>query len=96
MTFRSSGISIQRITKIDDEEILMLDLILVSDSIDGIWRSRTAVEGQKTHQHLVRVIHVYQVTDRDEQAAAGRHERGVPSDSKQFTVVGLLDDTVLT
>jgi hypothetical protein len=42
MTF-SSGLSVQRVTKVQDEDTLMLDLVLVNPHLEEIWESRTKI-----------------------------------------------------
>jgi len=42
MTF-SSGLSVQRVTKVQDEDTLMLDLVLVNPHLEEIWKSRTKI-----------------------------------------------------
>ena len=44
MSFRESGLTVHRINKIKDEETLTLDLLLVSEPLGDIWRSRETVE----------------------------------------------------
>jgi len=40
----SSGLSIQRITKISEGETLMLDLLLLGESLQAIWDSRVCLD----------------------------------------------------
>ena len=44
MSFRESGLTVHRINKIEDEETLTLDLLLVCEPLEEIWRSREMVE----------------------------------------------------
>ncbi len=44
MTFANSGLSIQRITKISEGETLMLDLLLLGESLQTIWDSRVCLD----------------------------------------------------
>lgn len=43
MTFSSSGLSVQRFSKLSDPEPLMLDILLVNESLEPVWNSRTRV-----------------------------------------------------
>lgn len=44
MTFSSSGISMQRFTKLGDPEPLMLDILLAQDPLKAVFDSRVRVE----------------------------------------------------
>jgi len=44
MTFRDSGLTIHRVSKIEGQETLMLELLLVSEALESIWRSRQTIE----------------------------------------------------
>ena len=44
MTFSSSGLSIQRITKISEGETLTLDLLLLGEPLREVWDSRVCLE----------------------------------------------------
>ena len=43
MTFSSSGISIQRFSKLEGSEPLMLDVLLADEVLESVWASRTRV-----------------------------------------------------
>lgn len=43
MTFSSSGLSVQRFTKLGGTEPLMLDILLVDEVLEPIWSARTRV-----------------------------------------------------
>ena len=43
MTFSSSGLSIQRFSKLGGTDPLMLDILLVNESLEPVWVSRTRV-----------------------------------------------------
>ncbi|MFO7567202.1 MAG: nucleotidyl transferase AbiEii/AbiGii toxin family protein [Enhygromyxa sp.] len=43
MTFSSSGLSVQRFSKLGGSEPLMLDILLVNESLEPVWNARTRV-----------------------------------------------------
>ena len=43
MTFSSSGLSIQRFSKLEGSDPLMLDVLLVEEALEAVWMSRTRV-----------------------------------------------------
>jgi len=42
-----AGIEVRRVTKLSGEEALTLDLLLVNESLDAIWRARQRVESSE-------------------------------------------------
>lgn len=47
MKFKKSGIRVQRVTKVDGEEHMMLDLLLADPPLEEIWTTRTTVETER-------------------------------------------------
>jgi hypothetical protein len=41
MTFSSSGLSVQRFSKLSGPHPLMLDILLVNESLEPVWKART-------------------------------------------------------
>lgn len=46
MTFSSSGVTIQRFTKLVDERPLMLDVLFAEGPLAGVWDSRIKIDWQ--------------------------------------------------
>ena len=53
MTFSASGVSIRRVSKVEEGELLTLDILLVNQKLDEVWNTRTRVT---TEHGPIRVI----------------------------------------
>lgn len=53
MTFSSSGISIQRFSKIQGSQPLMLDILWVDEALEPAWASRTRVAYEDGHISVI-------------------------------------------